>query len=628
LLSSVTLGALPLAGGRCGFRVWAPRAARVEVHLVSPQERLLPLKKGQKGYFAGVLEGVAPGNRYFYRLDGSKERPDPASRFQPEGVHGPSQVIASEFPWTERGWGGLGLRDYVIYELHVGTFTAAGTLDAVIAHLEELKELGVTALELMPVAQFPGSRNWGYDGVFPYAVQHSYGGPEALKRLVDACHRQGLAVVLDVVYNHLGPEGNYLWDYGGYFTDRYRTPWGEAVNFDGPHSDEVRRFFIENALYWIDECHLDALRLDALHAVFDHSPQPFLAELAQAVHDRAESLGRRVYLMAESDLNDVRLIRPPEVGGYGLDAHWNEDFHHALHTLLTGEQSGYYVDYGRPAQMAQGFREGFIYSGQYSPYRERRHGSSSRDVPAHRFVVFSQNHDQVGNRFLGDRLTALVSFEALKLAAGAVILSPFTPLLFMGEEYGETAPFQYFTSHLDQALVEAVRRGRREEFAAFGWQTEPPDPQSEATFKRSKPSHNLKRRGTHRILWEFYRELLRLRRELWSADDPGQEKCEVEQDEKEPVLWIGRRGQVQETMMGLNFSDRPLRRAFPRATGLWNRRLDSSEARWGGPGSANPAVLQANKDVSLTLAAHSLILFVRLDEAPDDRLSAESGGRG
>ena len=324
-----------------------------------------------------------------------------------------------------------------------------------------------------------------------------------------------MAVVLDVVYNHLGPEGNYLWDYGHYFTDRYRTPWGEAINFDGPHSDEVRRFFIDNALYWISECHIDALRLDGLHAIVDNSPQPFLAELAQAVHDRAERLNRRVYLMAESDLNDVRLIRAPEVGGYGLDAHWNEDFHHALHTLLTGEQSGYYQDFGQLSQLAKAFQEGYVYSGQYSPYRKRRHGSSSRGLPGQRFIVFAQNHDQVGNRLQGERLSQLLSFEALKLAAGAIILSPYLPLLFMGEEYGEEAPFLYFISHSDPELVDAVRRGRREEFAAFSWQAEPPDPQDDKTFQRSKLNHDLKNLEPHRVLREFYRELLHIRRQTF-----------------------------------------------------------------------------------------------------------------
>ena len=611
VMRSVTLGAIPLEDGHCRFRVWAPKAETLEVRLVSPLERLLPLTRGKDGYFYGICDNVAPGSRYFYRLDGSKERPDPASRFQPEGIHGPSQVISSSFPWTDQGWGGLSLANYVIYELHVGTFTPAGSFDAIINYLDELKELGVTALELMPVAQFPGTRNWGYDGVYPYAVQNSYGGPEGLKRLVDACHQRGLAVVLDVVYNHLGPEGNYLWDYGDYFTDRYRTPWGEAVNFDGPRSDEVRRFFIENALYWIRDCHIDALRLDGLHAIFDRSPQPFLAELAQAVHTQAERHNRRVYLMAESDLNDVRLIRSPELGGFDLDAHWNEDFHHALHTLVTPEQDGYYQDFGRLGQLAQAFREGFVYSGQFSPYRQRRHGSSSRGLPAERFVVFSQNHDQVGNRLRGERLSRLVSFEAQKLAAGAVILSPFVPLLFMGEEYGEIAPFYYFISHLDPALVAAVRRGRREEFAAFAWQAEPPDPQSEETFRRSKLDHDLKEQGNHTVLWKFYRELLRVRRALYACSCLGQNDLEVCQDEPQKVLWIRRPGGGQETALGMNFSDRPAASVFPWPTDRWTKLLDSAEADWGGPGSLVPAILPAEPSFNLTLPPHSLILLVR-----------------
>jgi maltooligosyltrehalose trehalohydrolase len=571
----------------------------------------MPLTRSNDGYFSGTCDDVAPGSRYFYRLKGGAERPDPASRFQPEGVHGPSQVISPAFPWTDQDWGGLSLVNYVIYELHVGAFTPAGTFDAVIEHLDGLKELGITALELMPVAQFPGTRNWGYDGVYPFAPQNSYGGPEGLMRLVDACHRRGLAVILDVVYNHLGPEGNYLWDYGDYFTDRYRTPWGDAVNFDGPYSDEVRRFFLENALNWIQTYHFDALRLDGLHAVCDNSPRPFVAELAQAVQALGESLNRRVYLMAESDLNDARLIRAPEVGGYGLDAHWNEDFHHALHTLLTGEQDGYYQDFGQLAQLAKAFREGFVYSGQYSPYRRRRHGSSSRGLPARRFVVFAQNHDQVGNRLRGDRLPRLVSFEALKLAAGAVILSPFIPLLFMGEEYGETAPFHYFISHLDPALAEAVRRGRREEFAAFAWQGEPPDPQSEETFLLSKLDHGLKQQENHRLLWEFYRELLRLRREAMVFSD--QEGREVYRDEPKQVLWV-RSGGGQETALGMNFGDRAVSAVFPWPEGRWAKLLDSVEAAWGGPGSLTPAILQTEADFRLTLPPQSLILFVRQKE--------------
>ncbi len=610
----ITLGAIPLEEGRCSFRVWAPKADALEVRLVFPRERVIPLTRGEDGYFFGVIDEVAPGSRYFYRLPGSRERPDPAARRQPEGVHGPSEVISPAFAWSDQGWGGLSLVNYVIYEIHVGTFTPAGTFDAVIEHLEALRDLGITALELMPVAQFPGSRNWGYDGVYPFAVQNSYGGPEGLKRLVDACHRLGLAVVLDVVYNHLGPEGNYLGDYGHYFTDRYRTPWGEAVNFDGPHSDEVRRFCLENALYWIRECHIDALRLDGLHAVCDVSPRPFVTELARTVHAEAERLNRRVYLIAESDLNDARLIRSPEQGGHGLDAHWNEDFHHSLHTLLTGERDGYYLDFGRPEQLAAAFRDGFVYAGQFSPYRRRRHGSSTRGLPPERFVVFSQNHDQIGNRVAGDRLPRLVGFEALKLAAGAVILSPFIPLLFMGEEYGETAPFHYFISHQDLELVEAVRRGRREEFAAFAWQDEPADPYGEETCRACTLNHGLKRGGKHAVLWEFYRELLRVRRQVRAFADAPLEDRVVFREEGRRVFWV-RMGMDRKIALGMNFDDRAAVAAFPWPTGRWTKVLDSAAARWNGPGSRSPDILPVEADFTVTLAPQSCLLFTC---APED----------
>ncbi|MBC7325071.1 MAG: malto-oligosyltrehalose trehalohydrolase, partial [Moorella sp. (in: Bacteria)] len=339
--SEGNLGATYLGNGRCRFLVWAPLADTVAVQIVAPRELLAPLTRGERGYHYGVVPGVEPGSLYFYLLDGKKRRPDPASRYQPQGVHGPSQVMATRaYAWTDQGWCAPPLEKLVFYELHAGTFTSAGTFGAIIPHLPGLRELGVTALELMPVAQFPGSRNWGYDGVYPFAVQNTYGGPEELRRLVDTCHRHGMAVFLDVVYNHLGPEGNYLEDFAPYFTGRYRTPWGRALNFDGPGSDEVRRFFIENALFWLTEFHLDGLRLDAVHAIVDTSARPFLAELAATVRRQAERLGRRFYLVAESDLNDARLILPPVLGGYGLDAQWSDDFHHALHALLTGERKG------------------------------------------------------------------------------------------------------------------------------------------------------------------------------------------------------------------------------------------------------------------------------------------------
>ncbi|MBI5440985.1 MAG: malto-oligosyltrehalose trehalohydrolase, partial [Deltaproteobacteria bacterium] len=435
------------------FLVWAPLAGRAELELEDPGGRVLPLVRRERGYWEATVAGLEAGARYRYRLDGGEGLPDPASSFQPLGIHGPSVLVDHDaFGWTDGSWRGLSLGRLILYEVHVGTFTREGTFDAVVPRLRELRDLGVTCLELMPVAQFPGERNWGYDGVNLFAVQASYGGPDGLKRLVDACHGVGLAVVLDVVMNHLGPEGNYLGRYGPYFTDRYRTLWGEAVNFDGVDSDEVRRFFLQNALHWFERYHVDGLRLDAVHAIHDESARPFLGELAEQVGRLGKTCGRPLHLVAESDRNDPRVVRPAEAGGLGLDALWLDDLHHALHSLLTGERAGYYADFGRLGQLAKCYREGFAYSGEYSTYHQRRQGASSRQLPGERFVVFAQNHDQVGNRRLGERLANLVPFEALKLAAGAVLLSPFVPLLFMGEEYGEEAPFLCFVDHGDPEL--------------------------------------------------------------------------------------------------------------------------------------------------------------------------------
>lgn len=608
-------GAIYLGEGRCQFRVWAPRAEKVEVRVVAPREQIAPLEKASRGYHACVLDRVEPGSLYLYRLDEKTERSDPASRAQPCGVHGPSQVVDPEFPWEDRGWSGLTLDAYVMYELHVGTFTAEGTFDAIIPHLDTLKDVGITAVELMPVAQFPGERNWGYDGVFPFAVQASYGGPGGLKRLVNACHQRGMALVLDVVYNHLGPEGNYLKDFGPYFTDGYRAPWGAPINFDGSYSDEVRRFFVENALYWITEFHIDALRLDALHAILDVSAHPFLEELSTAVHEQTERIGRRVYLIAESDLNDTKLIRPRELGGYGLDAQWNDDFHHALHTLLTGERSGYYEDFGRVAHLVKALTEGYVYSGQYSTYRRRRHGNSSRLLPAHRFVVCSQNHDQVGNRAFGERLSQLVSFDALKLAAGVVLLSPFVPLLFMGEEYGEQAPFPYFVSHSDQNLIEAVRRGRREEFAEFAWQGEPPDPQDEATFLRAKLDHKLRDEGEHRVLLEFYRELIRLRNALPALALLSKAHMQAIGYEGEKVLFVRRFSGDEEAFTVFHFGGAEISVTLPVPDGNWRKELDSADERWQGKGSAVPDQLHLQGQVTLALGPKGFVLFARTNEA-------------
>ncbi len=605
------LGATYLGNGRCQFTVWAPFIQKVEVHVTSPEESILPLARDDQGYHQAIAEGVEPGSRYFYRLKSEKERPDPASRFQPGGVHGPSQVVDSRFPWQDRNWAGLPLEKYIVYELHVGTFTDEGTFDAVIPHLDEMKALGITAVELMPVAQFPGNRNWGYDGVYPFAVQDSYGGPEGLKRLVDACHQKGLAVILDVVYNHLGPEGNYFTDFGPYFTDRYRTPWGAALNFDGPHSDEVRRFFIENAICWLTEFHIDALRLDALHAILDISSYPFLEELSAAFHGQVEQLERKAYLIGESAANDARLIRPPEVGGYGLDAQWNDDFHHSLHVLLTGERTGYYEDFGQLQHLVKAFKEGFVYSGQYSCYRRRRHGVPSGEIPAHRFVVFAQNHDQVGNRLNGERLSQLVPFEALKLAAGIVLLSPFIPLLFMGEEYGETAPFPYFVSHSEPELVEAVRRGRRDEFAAFRWRGALPDPQDEVTFLNAKLNHGLRRDGQRGVLLEFYRELIQFRKQNPALACLSKESMDVRAIEERGLLSLHRWKGDSEVMALFNLNDNQAAAASPVPAGRWQKRLDSAEERWHGRGSAVPERLNSKGEVAVRLNPWAFALFMR-----------------
>jgi maltooligosyltrehalose trehalohydrolase len=618
------LGAVYLGAGKCRFRVWAPKAERVEVRIVAPEERVIPLVREERGYFEGLADAIAPGTRYFFRLDGLREYPDPASRFQPEGVHGPSEVFdPSALGWSDAGWKGRELDELVVYEFHAGTFTPEGTLDAAIARLDALAELGVTAVEPLPLAQFPGQRNWGYDGVYPFAVQNSYGGPAAFARFVDAAHRRGLAVLVDVVYNHLGPEGNYFAEFAPYFTARYRTPWGEAINFDGPHSDEVRRYFIENALWWVTEMHADGLRCDAIHGIVDTSAQPFLAELTAAVHRRAAELGRRILVIAESDLNDPRVIRPREAGGYGFDAQWSDDFHHALHTLVTGERDGYYEDFGKVAHLADAFRRGYAYAGEYSRFRKRRHGAPTGGLAPGQFVVCAQNHDQVGNRMRGERLTQIVSwrpakdpnsefrvsnFETLKLAAATVLLSPFVPLLFMGEEYGETAPFLYFVSHSDPGLIEAVRQGRREEFAAFEWQGTPPDPQDETSFLRSKLRWELQQQPGHRELRAFYHELLGLRRELPALRCQSFDELEVCEDEARSRL-VALRGARPPLLLALNFGDAPAQVKTPAPAGKWHKRLDSAAAEWGGAGSDAPDSLDCHGELEFVLPAKAAVLF-------------------
>jgi maltooligosyltrehalose trehalohydrolase len=495
--------------------VWAPFPKLIELEL---DDGPLPLENGARGWRRATTE-LDPEMGYAFRLDGRDPLlPDPRSPWQPEGVHGRSRTLEhSRFAWTDAGWPGVDLRSAVIYELHVGTFSREGTFAGVAAHLDHLVELGVNVVELMPVAEFAGERGWGYDGVDLYAPHHSYGGPEELKRLVDACHARRLGVLLDVVYNHLGPEGNYLERFGPYFTDRYSTPWGKAVNFDGRGSDEVRSFFIDNALMWLRDYHFDGLRLDAVHAILDTSAVHFLEQLELRVESLATDLGRPLHLVAESAANDPRLVWDRDRGGYGLAATWSDDLHHALHSVLTGERTGYYSDYGSLQDVATALRLAYVYAGRYSGFRQKTYGRPAIGLDGERFLGYIQNHDQVGNRARGERIGQLVSPGRAKIAAALVLTSAFVPLVFMGEEWAASTPFPFFASHADRAVAEGATKGRRREFAAFGWKPEDvPDPMDPATFRSAKLRWEEVREGEHGGVYDFYRSLLRLR-----CEEPG-----------------------------------------------------------------------------------------------------------
>jgi maltooligosyltrehalose trehalohydrolase len=493
------------------FTVWAPERHRVSVSL-SGSDRVVDLSPLDQGYHGAVLDDCAAGTRYQFLLDGNGPFADPASRAQPEGVHGPSEVVdLAAHRWTDAAHRPRPLWEQVISEVHIGTFTGGGTFDTAIGVLDELVQVGVTAVEVMPVAQFPGGRNWGYDGVFPFAVQSTYGGAAGLQRFVDACHGRGLDVILDVVYNHLGPEGDVLGAYGPYFTDRYHTPWGPAVNFDGESSDAVRDYFSQNACQWFSDYHIDGLRLDAVHEIIDRTASPFLAELGQAVQDQGDRVGRPGFLVAESADNNPGVVTPTTSGGLGMTGQWNDDFHHALHAAITGERFGYYVDFGAVADIARAMSAGFVYQGEFSASRGRRHGASSIGLEPERFVIFAQNHDHIGNRALGDRLVTLVSPAQARLAAGLVLLAPGVPLLFMGEEYGDPAPFPYFIDHGDPELVQAVRDGRAREFAELARTDRGLDPADEATFLAARLDRTLLNQSEHRARWELHRALIALR---------------------------------------------------------------------------------------------------------------------
>ncbi len=591
--SELGRGATPLVDGTTRIVVWAPAAREVvaAVRRGSGEDRHR-LEPSSRGLHEALLADVPPGSDYFYRLDGGPPRPDPVSRWLPEGLHGPTRIVrADDFAWTDGDWHGLAMADAIIYELHIGTFTPGGTFEAAIERLPYLQSLGVTAIELMPVSQFPGTRNWGYDGAALYAVQQSYGGPAGLKRLVDAAHREGLAVFLDVVYNHVGPEGNYLSEFGPYFSERSSTFWGEGFNLDGPDSDEVRRFIVENALYWITEYHLDGLRLDAADRIVDLSAVHILEELGDAVHNRSAELGRSTLVIAESDANDPRFLRPASQGGYGLDAQWSDDFHHAVHVALTGERHGYYQDFHHTGAVAKALAQRFVNDGRHSPYRRRRHGRPALDIPADRFVVCVQNHDQVGNRARGERLSVLVTRDALRLAAAILLLPPYVPLLFMGEEYGETAPFLYFVSHTDDALMAAVREGRRKEFAAFAWTGEVPDPGAEATFDASKLVWERAARPGHAELLALYRDLVALRRRE-PLLRPGQAPVRVTSNAPEGLVGMALAAGHRRIAAYFNFSEETV--SMPLGRGDWRVGLSTDDAAYGGAGRSGIEAAQAS----------------------------------
>jgi len=526
------------------FTVWAPNAQRVAVKI---GDVTYPMRgPSGRGWWSVAVEQAGPGTDYGFLLDeDARAYPDPRSLWQPNGVHRASRVYdQSEFAWEDGGWQPPSFERAVIYELHIGTFTQMGTFDSAIERLGHLVDLGITHVELMPVAAFPGGQGWGYDGASLFAVTDIYGGPDGLKRLVEACHARGLAVLLDVVYNHFGPVGNYSGKFGPYLTDKHRTPWGGAVNFEDWGSDEVRRFFCDNALMWMRDYHVDGLRLDAVHEFVDRSAVHFVEQLTDETKELSRKLGRSLVLIAESDLNDPRVLKPCELGGYGMDAQWSDDFHHALFAVLHsgGREKGYYVDFGSVAKLAKALTKTFVQDGIYSKYRGRKHGRPVDDLSPHQFLGYIQNHDQVGNRAIGDRVEQIVGMDRAKVAAGVVLMAPFIPMIFQGEEYAASTPFQYFADHEDPEMAKAVKAGRRGEFAAFGWKPEDiPDPEKIETFENSKLNWDEVHKGRHEEMLDWYRRLIQLRRGSLALNDgsPGQTKVSFDEERKWLVMERG-----------------------------------------------------------------------------------------
>ncbi|MEZ0484144.1 malto-oligosyltrehalose trehalohydrolase [Fibrella aquatica] len=626
-----TLGVTFLASGKANVLVWAPLACQLSICIEGVTDAI-SLEKAPYGYWHLVTDQLKPGDLYRFRInnetthpsligsdvtgpnlsDSVLERPDPASLAQPQGVHGPSQAVdTAAYYWEDDCWVNPSLASYVMYEVHTGSFSAEGTFSGIEKKLDYLKELGITAIEIMPVAQFSGERNWGYDGVYSFAVQHSYGGAKALQHLVNACHYRGIAVVLDVVYNHFGPEGNYLTDYGPYLTNQYVTPWGKAVNFDDTWCDGVRRYVLENALMWFRDFHIDALRLDAIHAIKDFSPVHILAELREQVDKLSVETGRQYYLIVESDLNDPRVITPLAENGFGMDAQWNDEFHHSLRVSGGEEQAGYYADFERIYHLAKSYVDAYAYDGQFSTVRQKRVGRKlEKERSGHQFIVFSQNHDQVGNREGGERSSQLFSFEMLKLMAGAVLVSPFIPLLFMGEEWAETNPFFYFVDHSDQELIDSVREGRKDEFAAFYSGADMPDPQRRSTFRQTRLQWELPRQRPNQTLLRYYQQLISLRKQLPALHELSRQHIRVVADEENHTLLLHRWAGEQHVLCLLNFSDQPQTLSLP-GDGDWKILLDSADEAWQKPDSTtrSTAAMAAPSDSTIQLQPESIVIY-------------------
>ena len=523
-------GAIARHDGSVSWRVWAPRAKQVTLVLLDDKgRREVPMEPEPRGYHHCRQHHAAEGQLYRFRLEDGPELPDPCSLSQPEGVFGPSAVVAPDrFAWSDAAWRGIARADLVFYEIHVGAFTPQGTFEAIIPRLPALAELGITAVQIMPVGQFSGARGWGYDGVFPYAAHDAYGGPRGLERLVDACHRQGLAIFLDVVFNHFGPEGNVFEQFGPYFNDRYKTPWGAAINYDSAGCDAVRDFVLDNVRMWLEEFHFDGLRIDAADTMFDLGARHILAAIKTAADDAGRRRGWPAFVTAETDLDDPRLLYSVDRGGYALDQQWMDDYHHAIHAFLTGERTGYYVDFGDVLQIAQVLEQPYVYHWDYSSYRDRRHGAAAEGLSGDRFVIFVQNHDQIGNRARGERLLELLGSQPkVRLAASLLLLSPYIPLLFMGEEYGEENRFPYFCSFQDPELIEGVRAGRKQQFGDLMDPAQVPDPVAESTFEAARLTWSWPDGTFHSSLRRLYHDLLELRRRQPALRDFENRKAQV-----------------------------------------------------------------------------------------------------